>query len=180
MKKFNFIYFFCSLLNKQKAEETIDILEKKNIWIAIIPCKIIINKIQVESAIQLAIRDFINEENRAKKINIQFLLRFFGEKQIVRVFEKLSKITDSSICMVAFYKDLSRGDIIALLNELFIQKKIIRELTEDQICEPSLEEIKKIYNISDKEIEAITWDDAGLIVVLTKLILERIALAFLK
>lgn len=118
---------------------------------------------------------------KARKINIQFLLRFFGEKQIWEAFYKLDKINDNKSCLVIFYDAaITKDSIIEVLERHFVSQGYVINLTSSYNCEPDITTVMNVYNISRNEVEAVSRNDISIQEKLIRILLERIALSFLK
>ncbi len=180
---FKYLHVFVSIsdpLYLKELEETIRSLEQKGIWIAIIPCKLILDLKQIASAANLTIRDFMQNQQKAKKINIQFLLRFLGESQIKDAFKKIEQIKDNNFCLVAFFNTvLHHENATKMLKEYLIKMSHISMVSQDK-CQPDIESIIHVYNVNEKEIESVSRHNAPFKENLVKILLERIALSFLR
>lgn len=178
--QFNYFYLTALIKKSIDVREMIDELEEKRIWISIIPCKIVLSRQQIESAIKLAIRDFLQNENRAKKINIQFILRFLGERQISSALEKIASLKDPNVCIVVFYpKTFSEKETVSILTRQLLENDTTN-LTKSLRCKPDLSVIKNIYKVTKNEIRSVLRDKEDIKEGLIKIILERIALSFLR
>jgi len=179
--KLHYLYLFGSIISKSLLDKVIKSLEKQGIWMALIPCKIILDTKQIDSAATLAIRDFVQNMQKARKINIQFLLRFLGERQIMEAFHKLSEINDNDYCFVVFYDPtLSKNEVVKILEEYCAKQNCINNLSDNYNCRPDIDTIMRIYDINHSEIEAVSRNNTPMREKFIKIILERIALSFLR
>jgi len=179
----NYVYlgYLCGKVkDKKKLIDSISTLEKKDIFILVIPCWSIIDYSHINHAILLALRDFKTQEIKARKISLQILLRFLGENQIAKALSKIEISDNDPICILVIttLKDMK---ILDHVKNILLEANAVYNLTKDFICQPDLDKIKALYSIKKEEINAVSRsDDERIEHLYKKIILERIALTFLK
>ncbi len=171
---------FGKMLKPEKIPDIVSHLEKNRIWVLFLPCWSILSEKHLQYAILLALRDFKLHENRAKKINIQLLLRFFGENQISKVLKKARIEKNEPVCLIIFSeKNVDVKEKLDTVVSLLKKTNLMADLTDKFICKPDINRIMKLYGITSDELHAVSRNKNE-IGNLSKLIFERMALAFLK
>ena len=127
-----------------------------------------------------AIDSFLSKDRRAKHLSMEFLLFASGEHQIIEAI-KLLGVTESSteLALVGFSED--RLDASLSSNRVMESVKGIPDDTVLEIwSKKKAEDLKRAYNIPDKELEASKMPGEEDNSVLTRLIIERSALLALE
>jgi len=179
-KEFEYIGYL-----KGKAKKSIDFpsiireFEEKGIYLQPIPCSVVLSDNTVRISAKLALEDFESGYNRAKKISTEFLLRITGRSQIKEAIDLIAEIDDRTYYLVVFSDKEKSVNVEQLLETVKMWLGEYFEFSDFQ-CTANLNEIKKLYNIIEKEIESVkrhneTHEDAIL-----KLVFEKIALGIFK
>jgi len=174
---------YAILTNKRKFEEIIQESEKAGIFITVIPCDLVISDLHLQYSINAAIRDFKFEQNIAKKISMQILLRFLGERQINIALKKATFEEGADICLIFTaekHDDISTNKIAENIIKKAKSTGALEKISLTKRCRPDLEKIIEIYDIVSEELEAISRGDENQSELLEKIILERCALTLLK
>lgn len=115
----------------------------------------------INHAISHSYLAFERNENLAKDLSVEIVLRASGQRQISKAF-KILGLKEGKIDICAIFIDCD-NDIIDAFNDIFIRDDTV--LTSDTL------KLQEIYNISDKEIEYMDIEDI-LIDRSTKLIVD--------
>ena len=111
-----------------------------------------------------ALNAFQRNENIAKDLGLEICVRASAQRQISRALDVLGiKEGKMNICAVAV--DCDRGIMIEL-------EKILGE-RDDKVLEPDVKLLKKMYNISDMELETVDSIEKLLMEKTSLLILEK-------
>lgn len=158
-------------------------IESISVFGAVIPCKLLAGETHLAYLIYRTIKDFEKNGKKAKKINIQFLMRFSVEDQISKLMSKIKIEKKMPICLIFFFNTRKINNPIEKIYHSIIEQmlnnNIVSKLSDTPLCKPDINDIKKFYNISDSEIEAASRETDNLSI-LTRIIMEKIALVFLR
>jgi len=127
-----------------------------------------------------AVDSFTGKDRRAKHLSMEFLLFSTGEHQIVEAIKFLG-VSESSteIALVGFSED--NTDFGALIDK---SRDVLRGTLEDSVLEvrtaKKQEDLKKAYNISDKQLNASKMPGETESSLLKRLVIERSALLVLE
>ena len=123
---------------------------------------------------------FRGKDRRAKHLSMEFLLFASGEHQIVEAI-KLLGVTESSkeLALVALSEtNLDTGTLSGRAME------VVRGILDDSVLEikttNKAEDLKKAYNISDKELNSSRMSGEAENGILKRLVIERSALLVLE
>ncbi len=163
-------HFKCRKKSGVDIVEKIRELEREGVFIQPYPCSIVISENILDIAANLALEDFQKGYNRAKKISTEFLLRISGTSQIREAINKIFSREYSDYYMVVFaYKEVNLGAVKNFLGDICDFDGVD--------CEIDLNEIKTIYDISEKEIRSVLRNGESLEEALVKIVLEKMALS---
>jgi len=117
----------------------------------IVPLHLISSNDQIFFSFEQAQSAINSNTSFSKKLNLEFLIRLFGEKQLERVFYILNfKRGKNEVVLICFQNDKSK------LNFLFEKVEKILEFKEKKILlGKNKKELTKIYGISKKEIQTL-------------------------
>lgn len=127
-----------------------------------------------------AVDSFRGKDRRAKHLSMEFLLFASGEHQIIEAI-KLLGVTESikELALVGFSE--TNLDYSALGKEAM---EVVKGIPDDKVLEmmtpKKLEDLKKAYNISDKELNSSRMPGEVENNVLKRLVIERSALLVLE
>jgi len=127
-----------------------------------------------------AVDSFTGKGRRAKHLSMEFLLFATGEHQIVEAIQFLG-VSESSteLALVGFSED--NTDFGALIDK---SRDVLRGTLEDSVLEvrtaKKREDLKKAYNISDKQLNASKMPGETESSLLKRLVIERSALLVLE
>ncbi len=127
-----------------------------------------------------AVDSFIGKDRRAKHLSMEFLLFATGEHQIVEAI-KLLGVTASSRELALVALSGTSPDINTLSNRA---TEVVRGIPDDTVLDikttRKVEELRKAYNISDKELNSSRMPGEAENRVLKRLVIERSALLALE
>ncbi len=151
------------------------IANKHNVIIQAVDSRAIISLRQVFSAVFKALRAFHDGRNTCEKLEIEFLLYLSGKRQIRDAIEAIGiKGNMERIALIVIgesYDDVNSTIIDVLNNINGIIDSSFLEFNEDK-----LKFLRKVFEISDNEINAIKRSDLSLLEIIERLIIERGAL----
>ncbi|TMI35144.1 hypothetical protein E6H27_00010 [Candidatus Bathyarchaeota archaeon] len=127
-----------------------------------------------------AVDSFTGKDRRAKHLSMEFLLFASGEHQIVEAIKFLGVNKSSTeIALVGFSED--NTDFGALIDK---SRDVLKGTLEDSVLEvrtaKKQEDLKKAYNISDKQLNASKMPGETESSLLKRLVIERSALLVLE
>ncbi|MHA1590824.1 MAG: KEOPS complex subunit Cgi121 [Candidatus Njordarchaeales archaeon] len=173
-------FLFCIVRKRSKMEEIINYLESRNIFLALLPCWLIIDLKIILHAVNIVLKDFKMGENRAKKPNLELLLRLAGTDQIreaIKFFE--IKESEKYVIVVFASKDASWNldDVRTYLKRFSDAIEVDKYINQ---CKPCIKRIIEQYRVTREEVRAIKRSYDNVNEWIEKILLERIALALLK
>lgn len=137
-------------------------IDDKKPIIQLMDAKAIAGKKHLEHGVIQAINAFEREENLAKDLGIEILLRTSGQRQISKAFNILGLKEESMDIAVVLINCLN--ETVDSLNDMFDRN--------DGVLEADESILKEIYDIDEKELKIIHIEDI-LIDKTTKLIVEN-------
>lgn len=174
-------HIFLRIINPETFLESAKKLENYGVYIQAFPCKYLLDIELVEIAAKIALRDFIDGVNRAKKISTEFLLRLTGLSQIRDVFKNFFDLVSYDAILAIFYEvgklDYSdKDELLKFVIENLRGCRIYRDLN----CRGDLDLIIEKYKISENELLAVSRPNLSRFEKIKRLILERIAMSIYK
>ncbi|MHA1616532.1 MAG: KEOPS complex subunit Cgi121 [Candidatus Njordarchaeales archaeon] len=162
------------------VETIISDFEKKRVYIALIPCWIVIDYEIMQYAIYIALKDFESGINRAKKPHIELLLRLAGKDQIRETLDFFKLREGEQYAIIIFLEKDATVDLENI--KVFLKEsKVFEEISEyENQCKPHIDDIIRKHNISFREIDAVKRSYEDTRTAIKKIIMEKIALALLK
>lgn len=139
------------LKNKEKLLRTIRRLEKQEIWIQPFPSWSILCKELIEYAVCLALEDFKQNKNIARKLNVEILLRFSGVDQIKDAIRKFDINEGEEITLVI----LNNREEIQDVKESF-RTISMKDIRENSKVKPDLSKIKALYGFTGRYLKSIS------------------------
>jgi tRNA threonylcarbamoyladenosine modification (KEOPS) complex Cgi121 subunit len=131
-------------------------------------------------AARTAVDSFIGRDRRAKHLSMEFLLFATGEHQIVEAI-KLLGVDESSAELALVGLSEHNIDSQGLIDRA---TEIVRGIPDDSVMEigttKKQEELKKAYNISDRQLNAARMPGETEYGLMKRLVLERSALLVLE
>lgn len=125
--------------------------KKLGIWIILVNPSLIISKFQLYTAILFAWRDFIFKENRAKKFEIQVLLRLLGRTQITELYKYNPLVKGEKYIALIVKENKSKKEL-----RIFTSLKFLDEFHDYEIVKSKeLTKILKHYQIKERELEIL-------------------------
>lgn len=140
------------LKRKEALLEFIRRMERREIWIQPFPCWAVLNEKLLEYATFLAKKDFEKGINKARKLNVQILLRFTGDDQIRDAIQKLEIKNDQNLILAIVSKEESLKE-----TKERIETKSIMDILgkEDMNTTPDLKKIKLTFGFTPRYLSAI-------------------------
>lgn len=138
------------LKNKEKLLGTIRRLEKQEIWIQPFPSWSILCKELIEYAVCLALEDFKQNKNIARKLNVEILLRFSGVDQIRDAIRKFDINEGEEITLVI----LNNKENIQDVKEVF-RNDSVEDIRKHSKITPILSKIKALYGFTGRYLKSV-------------------------
>jgi tRNA threonylcarbamoyladenosine modification (KEOPS) complex Cgi121 subunit len=137
--------------------------KKKGFNLIILPLEFVFSIKTLKIALEQAINAFKKGSNKAKTLELEFLRRFFAQKQLNKVIKLIElKKGKNNVVLIFFGKKIELKEVLKELS--FKEKNSIK---------PDFKKIMKAYNISENELKAFKGSKKSII---EKIVIERIAL----
>lgn len=155
--------------------QVVEALEKRGVWLAVIPSKNIVSRRAIELAAITTIVDFLSGTNRARKPHMNLLLRLTAQTQIKDAFARI-KLSPGVVAVVVLREKNAGVTLEDVRREL---SKVGLELCEEAWAEAPSDTLLSSYEISPEEVRSLAEIVGSEKEALELLVLERIALAFI-
>ena len=168
---------FCVQVNDvDSLFDIVEFFEKKNVWIAIIPVDLVLDYEILENWIRMNLLDFENNENRAKKPNMNFLLRVTGKTQIREALKLVSFEKGDRVFLVVFAEIFDKEKCDAIYEKLRARGIQVFNIK----FSPNLERILRTFDIPESLVDDFASLYESRNKAIKRFIIENSALAFLE
>ncbi|MHA1665029.1 MAG: KEOPS complex subunit Cgi121 [Candidatus Njordarchaeales archaeon] len=174
IKNLTMKFFYFRIISLDLFLKSIDKLPRKEFLLQPIPCWILLDQRILDIPFYLSIRDFYYGVNKAKKFNLQFLIRLAGTTQISEAIKRLKIEDKSNIILIFFYNRDLPIDFTGIINKIKGLQRIPKET-----CKYDINKIIQKYNITTKEIELGKRFDEDIRNILLKIIIERMSIGYI-
>ncbi len=162
LENIKIIGYKANIKNIEETLEKINSMKNNNSIIQLMDAKAIAGREHLKHGIIHAIKSFERNENLAKDLGIEILLRTSGQRQISKAFNILGLKKGKMDLAIVMINCLNETE--ELLNNMFD--------INDDVLKADESILKEIYNINEKELKTINITDV-LIDKTTKLIVDN-------
>jgi len=163
------------VVNWQQFFDIMEELEREGVMIQVIPCDLVVCDEILDFVLDLVIEMFNSGKNIAKKLYMEYILRFLAKTQIREVISIMEKISAQAYCLIVY----SRSNRASVVYENLLSEGIIKEVPIE-LCKTNIDRVVEVYELDkDRLTLQAKFRNQSFEEILCKAILEKISLSLI-